>query len=173
MDSGIIIKVTSLNDFDPPMEDRFDGVPYVFDKGRAVPVPLEAAILFFGFPVDPQTGEVDPTPDRAYVCRRYGWNTPDHLKAGTARAYFENLKFAQIRQVVTEEEVGDDRLPAPRVSAPERVDRIDVKQPPRRRTLTPEQRERNAENLRIGRETARQNRLKKREAARGTPETVA
>ena len=53
-------RITNLNDF--TIEDRHDGVPYKFEPKKTITVPLEAAALFFGMPVD-QDGSVTFTVD--------------------------------------------------------------------------------------------------------------
>lgn len=70
-------RVTNSNDFE--IDDRYDGVPVIFKPGEAKVIPLEAAALFFGMPVD-EDGNVTPAPDWGYFARRQGWTNMEPMK---------------------------------------------------------------------------------------------
>src|SRR6185312_5561378 len=116
--SQVHVKVSNGNDFD--IGDRFDGIPYTFKARTTVPIPLEAAIHFFGFQVDPESQQLSFVPDSAHVCRRWGWNTPEFLKNDRGRKMAERITVTpvtyELREKPEDEDVTD--LPAPRVSAP-------------------------------------------------------
>src|SRR6266404_2061188 len=79
------VRVTNGNDF--PIDDRFDGVPYIFEPGKERMVPIHAAALFFGLPTDDDgvvhiTLRDDETIEGngEHVKRRWGWNNITRLK---------------------------------------------------------------------------------------------
>jgi hypothetical protein len=87
------VEVTNRNGF--PISDRHDGVPYVFKPGEPLRIPADAATHFFGYPA-----EVDVM--QAHTCKRWGWNTPDHLKQdgegrNQADRYFGKIKIVAIK----------------------------------------------------------------------------
>ncbi len=130
------VRVTNGNDF--PIDDRFDGVPYVFEPGKERMIPVLAAALFFGLPVD-DNGVVDIevgedgsiVGNGEHVKRRWGWNNINRMKDEDLGEAVERakakaaLQWSKIRLVpvlmalreVPAGAVGD--LPEPRASASE------------------------------------------------------
>ena len=105
----ISLKVTNHNDF--TIEDRFDGVPYLFEPNKATPVPSDAALHMLGwFP------GVDMLVVKNHVQKRWGWNTPDLVASKQNEKYFAALNFkpVQFRIVEVPEEVTEiEELPNP------------------------------------------------------------
>lgn len=119
-------RVINRNDF--TIEDRCDGVPYVFDPGKVVTVPLDAAALIFGMPVD-QDGNVTFAVDHGYLARRWGWNVlekrdekeltsvaMERLVRETAKRC-ANIKVEPVSYVLREVTADDASLPPPRDGA--------------------------------------------------------
>ena len=106
----ISLKVTNHNDF--TIEDKFDGVPYVFEPERAVSVPQEAALHMLGWFPGVDLGIV-----KNHVQRRWGWNTPDLVKDKTNDKYFAQLSFKPVSYKIVEvpemSETEGDELPNP------------------------------------------------------------
>lgn len=72
------IRVTNNNDF--TIDDRFDGILYEFETGKAKLVPIYAAALFFGLSVDDDGNVTSAAPNWDYVQRRWGWNAVTRRK---------------------------------------------------------------------------------------------
>jgi hypothetical protein len=106
------IRVINSNDFQ--ISDRFDGVPYTFEKGgKATSIPIDAAFHIFGW-----HREVDPKVMKNYVMKRFGWNTPDMLKNGRADLFYDALKFQPIMYRMVPVELDDDGTPLKPVARP-------------------------------------------------------
>lgn len=139
--SQVHVKVTNGNDFD--IEDRFDGVPYPFKAGRTVTVPLEAAIHFFGFKVNPDTEQLSIEPDIEHVTRRWGWNTQDYIKDGLGKKIAAKITVAPVTYEMVERAGEDDAetdLPSPRASAARQGEtEEEARVPARRRAREAEQ----------------------------------
>lgn len=67
------VRVT--NNLEVPFTDMHDGVPVKLDPGKADNLPLDMAAHFFGY-----YPGVDTAVMFRHVCKRQGWNTPDHIK---------------------------------------------------------------------------------------------
>ena len=143
------IRVQNGNEFD--IEDRYDGVLYVFEAGKTSrPVPILAAALFFGLPVD-EDGIVQVATDEygkvrgepGYIMRRYGWSNivrerDEDLTSAVDRAkrnafkWYSELRLAPLsmalREVPLDGKSGDE-LPPPRE---EPVDEIPAQAPGRK-----------------------------------------
>jgi hypothetical protein len=105
----ISLKVTNHNDF--AIEDRFDGVPYLFEPDRATSVPSDAALHMLGW-----YPGVDMLIVKNHIQKRWGWNTPDLVASKQNEKYFAALSFkpVQYRIVEVPEEVTEiDDLPNP------------------------------------------------------------
>lgn len=72
--------VRVLNTNDEPIDDRFDGIVYVFEPGVAKTISLEAAALFFNFETDAD-GNVSWN-DKWHLdfARRHGWTNMEPQK---------------------------------------------------------------------------------------------
>lgn len=104
------LKVTNHNDFE--IEDRFDGVPYLFEPGVSVVVPPDAALHIFGWSPGMAFAGIEP-----YVQKRWGWNTPALVQDKKHREYFKALEFKTITykmvEVVEETAIEDDDVLPP------------------------------------------------------------
>ena len=105
---AVHLRITNNNDF--TIEDRYDGVPYIFEAGKTLTVPPEAALHMFGW-----YPGVDPRVAETHVSRRWGWNTPAYMASGNAKKFFAKLEFKPVtfktvEVIATEEE---DMLPSP------------------------------------------------------------
>ena len=126
-------RITNTNEF--PIEDRYDGVPFVFEPGKAVRIPVAAAVVFFGMPVDVDgnvTWKVDAEA-MAHFSRRHGWTNiePDMMPNGqreTPNAAFQRvtrqaaewcskLKVEPVSMVLREVTEEEQPLPPPRDGA--------------------------------------------------------
>jgi hypothetical protein len=118
-------RVTNHNEF--PIDDRYDGIPYVFKPGIALTIPLDAAAAIFGMPVD-DDGIVTFAPDTAYMARRWGWNVlekrdekeltsvaMERLIRETS-AKIANIKVEQVSYILREVST-EENLPPPRETA--------------------------------------------------------
>ena len=65
--------VRLTNHLDVAFTDRHDGVPVSIGPGKSDNFPIDMASHFFGNVMDPQASF-------RHVCKRQGWNTPNHLK---------------------------------------------------------------------------------------------
>jgi len=84
------VRVVNHNDF--VIEERFDGVLYAFEPEKSRLVPLEAASLIFGIPLD-EDGNIGPVVlNRQHVERRWGWNTVVAKKDEDGPVAFERVK---------------------------------------------------------------------------------
>lgn len=116
-------RVTNLNDF--PLEDRYDGVPLIFEPDVPKVISLEAAALFFGFPVDDE-GNVTFAVDHGYLARRWGWNVlerqddKESLRVATERMLRQaaercgKVKVEPVSYTLREVVQGEEELPPPR-----------------------------------------------------------
>lgn len=126
------IRVTNSNDFAIP--ERFDGIHYTFEPGVARLLPLDAAALIFGLPIDDNGNlEIDDNgianPDWTYVQRRWGWNTVSRRKdeemaeavqrsLDDAAMKCSKLKLEAVSMALREVPMkADEALPAPREGA--------------------------------------------------------
>ena len=118
-------RVTNHNEF--PIDDRYDGIPYVFKPGIALTIPLDAAAAIFGMPVD-DDGIVTFAADTAYMARRWGWNVlekrdekeltsvaMERLVRETAHK-IANIKVEQVSYILREVST-EEGLPPPRQTA--------------------------------------------------------
>jgi hypothetical protein len=99
-----MVEVVNRNTF--VMQDRFDGVPYTFKPNVPISITPQAARHFFGWPAE---GEIM----KLWTCRRFGWNTPDHItqdknrphdERTVADIYFENLDIKTIEYEMVRKE---------------------------------------------------------------------
>lgn len=150
MQAGINVFVTNNNPWS--FADYYDGIPIEFPSGKRVSVELEAAAHFFGFPVDEDGRVTAVEPDKSYIFRRYGWNTPSfriepspegRIVLNPAKAMqnaetaFKNLVIETVEYQLVEKNRRDDRLPAPRKGAG-RTERVPA-------VLSPEEEQRQRE----------------------------
>jgi hypothetical protein len=106
------IRVINNNDF--TISDRFDGVPYTFEKdGKALSIPIDAAYHIFGW-----HREVDPAVMKNYVMKRFGWNTPAMLESGRSGLFYDALKFQPIMYRMVPVEVDSSGTPLRKERAP-------------------------------------------------------
>jgi hypothetical protein len=106
------IRVINNNDF--TISDRFDGVPYVFEKlGKALSIPIDAAFHIFGW-----HREVDPAVMKNYIMKRFGWNTPAMLENGRAGLFYDGLVFQPIKYRMVPVEVDPNGDPLRKERAP-------------------------------------------------------
>lgn len=130
MQPGTRVRVTNHNDF--TISDRYDGVPEVFEPGKPKELDPEAAAHIFGFPIDEQGVVLGYEASQAYVCRRWGWNTPNfgipkspegkqvlnaELAMENAAAAFKNIEIEVVHYNLVEVGKNRDTLPAARKSA--------------------------------------------------------
>ena len=136
------VRVTNSNDFN--IDDRFDGAYYLFATGKERLVPIHAAALFFGFPVDGD-GRVTLTVDEdgtaqadwEHVKRRYGWNNIIRLKdedlgqavqraKEAAAVWVTKIRIEPIMMAMTIVPAGTSGdLPAPRDGATEQGETVE------------------------------------------------
>jgi hypothetical protein len=84
------IRVINNNDF--VIADRFDGVPYVFEKGGApLSIPVDAAFHIFGW-----HREADPAAMKNHVLKRFGWNTPRMIEEGRGELFYDAIQLQPI-----------------------------------------------------------------------------
>jgi len=83
------VRVTNTNDF--KIVDRFDGVPYEFEPGKGLAIPLDAAYHIFGWSHGATDEQVF-----AHTQRRFGWNTPAMIDANRDRRFFSKLKIEPV-----------------------------------------------------------------------------
>jgi hypothetical protein len=106
------IRVINNNDF--TISDRFDGVPYIFEKdGKALSIPIDAAYHIFGWHREVKTEAM-----KNYVIKRFGWNTPDMMEKGRAELFYAALVFQPIRYRMVPVEVDPDGVPVKKERAP-------------------------------------------------------
>lgn len=121
------VKVTNHNDF--PIDDHFDGVHYIFEPNKSVKLPFDAACHIFGIE---HPDQVSSNKDELlnFVCRRWGWNTPDILKDKQHLERFKKIKLALVsyKMVEDDDKEDDQGLPASRVESSD--------QPPVRSRMT-------------------------------------
>lgn len=96
------LKVTNKNEF--TISDRFDGVPFEFEPNKPLVIPGDAALHMLGWQPDCDMRMVE-----LHVQRRWGWNTAEMVKDGTARKYFLNIELRPVTyRMVEVQEEGDD-----------------------------------------------------------------
>ena len=100
--------------------DRHDGVPVTIEAGRSDNLPLDMAEHFFGY----HDGVTQENMFR-HVCKRQGWNTPEHIKQveggkTLAQALFSKLEIKPVTFKLVEEKV-DTESPIPADPQPEAV----------------------------------------------------
>lgn len=135
-------RVTNSNEF--TIEDRYDGVPVVFEPGVAKTIPLEAAALFFGFRVE-DDGTVEFTVDWGYFARRHGWTNMERLRdepmndmvkrvTADSAAKCAKVKVEPIEMRLREVALGEEELPPPREAAdPDQPQSNEAEEPRRAR----------------------------------------
>lgn len=114
--SQFFVRVTNQNDF--VIDDHFDGTHYVFEQGKRVAVPFDAACHIFGIEHPEQVKEgKDQLLD--FVARRWGWNTPDIIKEKEHIKRFKNIKMELVSYKVVEQgdDDAEDGLPASRAES--------------------------------------------------------
>ena len=105
------VRVT--NNSEVPFTDMFDGVPVQIEPGKADNFQLDMAMHFFGYAYG-VTREVM----FRHICKRQGWNTPAHLKAGEsgksiAEEMFSKIDVKPVVYKMVEEKVDiDEPIPA-------------------------------------------------------------
>jgi hypothetical protein len=114
----ISLKVTNHNEF--TITDMFDGVPYVFESGKSISVPSDAALHILGW-----YPGVDMLVVKNHVQKRWGWNTPELVNSKAHDKYFAALTFKPITYKIVEvpEEVSEaegDELPNPIKAKPKK-----------------------------------------------------
>ena len=100
------VRVT--NHSDAPFTDRHDGVPVTIEAGSSDNLPLDMAEHFFGYH-DGATQEAM----FLHVCKRQGWNTPEHLKQAEggktlAQSLFAKLEIKPVTFKLVEEKIDTD-----------------------------------------------------------------
>jgi hypothetical protein len=121
--------VRLTNHLDVPFTDRHDGVPVSIGPGKSDNFPLDMAAHFFGNVMDPEASF-------RHVCKRQGWNTPNHLKASeadpsksVAEYMFSKLEIKPVIYKMVEEKPDlDEAIPAD--PQPPEVERA-AEKPPR------------------------------------------
>jgi hypothetical protein len=83
------VRVTNSNDF--KIVDRFDGVPYEFEPGKGLAIPLDAAFHIFGWTHGATEEQVFQ-----HTQRRFGWNTPSMVQGNIDRKFFSRLKIEPV-----------------------------------------------------------------------------
>lgn len=140
-------RVTNTNEF--PIEDRYDGVPVVFEPNVPKTISLEAAALFFGMSVD-DDANVTFAVDWGYFARRHGWTNVERLRdepmndmvkritaesgAKCAKIKVEPIEL-RLREVVASEE---ELLPPREAAEPESAESAETEdsRPARRGKMT-------------------------------------
>jgi hypothetical protein len=106
------IRVINNNDF--TISDRFDGVPYIFEKdGKPLSIPIDAAFHIFGW-----HREVDPAAMKNYVMKRFGWNTPSMIQEGRNELFYASLQFQPIMYRMVPVEVDPQGVPLKKERSP-------------------------------------------------------
>ena len=115
------VRVVNNNDF--VITDRFDGIPFTFNPGKAETIPPDAANHIFGW----RNVREDETPESLkadmllYCQKRHGWNTPEVVRAGDHVRWFGKLDIKPVRFRMVE--VPDDENDLPTVASAPRVPR--------------------------------------------------
>ncbi len=148
------IRVVNRNDF--TIRDRYDGVPYVFEPGKAVDLPPEVAEHILGYP-----GEAEDM--WRHMSKRWGWNLPHHFQISPES---KGLTLSQLyckNVVVSVERFELRRVTDPRAPIPADAgdDDITVHEPPAapRHKETPEQLHDRMARVRAARKNTRAARL--------------
>lgn len=116
--AGYHIKVTNKNEF--PIEDRFDGIPYVIPAMGHCNIPYEAACHIFGVAFRAEQGHNLPADFRErmfrYVQRRWGWNRKEVLEQ--SKEWFAKIETRLIAlRLVEADDEEKQALPEPRGEA--------------------------------------------------------
>ena len=90
------------------IKDMYDGVPFIFEAGKSLKIPLDAALHIFGWHPDASLDEVE-----RHTRRRLGWNTAQMMamKMGDkdpGHELFSKLKFEPVRYKLVELSDEDD-----------------------------------------------------------------
>lgn len=127
MENVTHIRVTNKNDF--PITDYFDGIARTFETGKALTIPLDAATLFFGFPVVMDEGgnaSIQIAVNHDHIKRRYGWSNVEKLKDENmvdavmrvntaAQKYCDNIALEPVSMIMQEVvHARAEELPPPR-----------------------------------------------------------
>jgi hypothetical protein len=119
------VRVVNSNDF--TIADRFDGVPYTFETGKAQTLPPDAANHIFGWrPLgeDERQSELDAEM-LVYCQKRHGWNTPEVIRADNHTKWFGKLEFKPVRFRMVEVSEDETDLPSatqsPRAPRPNKL----------------------------------------------------
>ncbi len=117
------VRVVNNNDF--TIADRFDGIPFTFESGKAQTIPPDAANHIFGWrPLDDDEEPAKLAADMLLYCqKRHGWNTVEVVRAGNHTKWFGKLEFKPVRFRMVE--VTDDEGSLPTVAASPRAPRRD------------------------------------------------
>lgn len=112
MKNVIHVKVTNNNK--NTIEDRYDGILYKFEPGKAVSIPYEAACHIFGVDFAPDENGVlnDDLREQMFLRlgRRWGWNRTKEAERN--RNQFDKLDFSLTHMRLVEEPM-DAELPKP------------------------------------------------------------
>jgi hypothetical protein len=113
--AGYHIKVTNKNDF--PIEDRFDGIPYLIPAMGDCKIPYEAACHIFGVRFKAEPGHNLPADFREqmfrHVQRRWGWNRKEVIEK--SREWFGRIETKLITLRLVEADPAEkEALPEPR-----------------------------------------------------------
>jgi hypothetical protein len=107
----MMVEVVNRNGF--VLRDMFDGVPYTFRPNEQLSIPPQVAHHIFGWPGDGETM-------RLHTCRRFGWNTPEHLERdrnrphdmrSVADIYFENIDVKTVEYDMVKREPKNVLMP--------------------------------------------------------------
>jgi len=99
-----LVKVTNKNDF--ALSDMYDSVPYVFEPGKELKMPADAAHHIFGW-----TESATHAQMFQHVQKRWGWNTPQWRDK--AQRFWDkfSIQSAHFKLVEVSEEEAADALP--------------------------------------------------------------
>ena len=92
-----IARIRIVNHNDKPLTDRCDNVEYMFPPGIPRDIPLDAARHVFGYHADATEDEI-----KAHCCKRFGWNTPEHVATGKDIELFDNLDIRPVSYQLVE-----------------------------------------------------------------------
>lgn len=99
----INVRVTNKNKVE--YSDACSGKVYTFEPGKTTSIPLEAAKHIFSYDVKGSDEQVM----FQHVCKRWGWNTPENVKAHFAdiKEIWANFEFTPVAVKMVEQAVID------------------------------------------------------------------